>query len=119
MGQRVRVRYTHSMTARARKRRGLLRFIIALGAVLGASYAGGCNTASFSERSPCRGAGCTCEEDPEQPLCKGFNEREDASLTEPFDANPANEAGDEAGEAGEAGDAEADAPEAGDDPDAG
>lgn len=109
MGQRVRVGYTRAMAARARKRRGVFGFILAAGVVLGASYAGGCNKASFSDRAPCQGDGCTCEDDPEQALCKGFNERDDASLTEPFDANPAVDAGD----AGDAGDAASD--DAGDD----
>jgi hypothetical protein len=54
----------------------------------GAAYAGGCNTASYSGETPCSGSACTCEQDPEQPLCKAFNDRDDASLTEPFDAAP-------------------------------
>lgn len=54
----------------------------------GGAYAGGCNTASYSGQSPCQGAACTCEQDPEQPLCKGFNDRDDASLTEAFDGAP-------------------------------
>ena len=89
------------MIGRARRRRALVRLLVVAALALGAGYAGGCTTASFSERDPCRGVTCTCEEDPEQPLCKGFNERDDASLTEPFDAAPqdANEAGPEAGDA--------------------
>lgn len=83
------------MKRRERRLRTLARLLVIAGMTAGAGYAGGCNTASFSERAPCRGSTCTCEEDPEQPLCKGFNEREDASLTEPFDAAPqdASEAG--------------------------
>jgi hypothetical protein len=71
-----------------RKKRTLFRLVVAAGIALGAGHAAGCTTATFSERAPCRGSSCACEEDPEQPLCKGFNQRDDASLTEPFDAAP-------------------------------
>lgn len=95
------------MIRSARRQRTLLRLLVVAGLALGAAHASGCTTASFSEREPCRGSSCTCEDDPEQPLCRGFNARDDASLTEPFDAEPqdASEAGAEA----EAGDAHADA----------
>lgn len=89
------------MIGRARRKRTLVRLLVVAAIAIGAGYAGGCTTASFSEREPCRGTSCSCEEDPEQPLCKGYNERGDASLTEPFDAEPprTDEGGTEAGDA--------------------
>jgi hypothetical protein len=75
---------------------------------LGAAHAGGCNTASFGERVPCRGSGCACEEDPQQPLCKGFDQRGDASLTEPFDGAP-QDASEAAVDSSDATDADSDA----------
>ena len=87
-----------------------VRFVRIVGVgtlLLGSSYAGGCSDASLLEVGPCRGASCSCEQDPQQPLCKGYNERGDARLEEPFDASlqDAREAG-EAGE-DESGDGEA------------
>lgn len=101
------VRYTGRMLRRARRQRAVVRLVAVACLSMGAAYAGGCTRAELSERPPCRGETCTCAEDPQQPLCKGFNERDDASLTEPFDgaAQDASEAG-----AVDAADADSDAP---------
>jgi hypothetical protein len=100
------------MLTRARRRAPLARLLVVASLTLGAGYAGGCTTADLSQNPPCTGASCTCEQDPQQPRCKGFNERDDASLTEPFDAQPQDAS--EAGPA-DAGDAETDGPDDGGD----
>jgi hypothetical protein len=78
------------------KKSGRLRTAVVLGAVLGLAGAGACSTASLTDREPCRGAGCSCEEDPSQALCKGFNERLEGGSTESSapDAADAAEASD-------------------------
>jgi hypothetical protein len=100
------------MQRRARRRPPLVRLLVVAGLALGAAYAGGCTTADLSQNPPCTGSSCTCEQDPNQSRCKGFNDRDDASLTEPFDGalKDANEAG-----PAEAGDAETDGPDDGGD----
>jgi hypothetical protein len=98
------------MTSSRRLRARVRLLVVSAGVALAAAYGGGCNGAGFSDPGPCRGAGCTCAQDPEQPLCKGYNVRDDASLEGPFDgatedaqdgatdvARDASDGGDEAG----------------------
>ena len=77
-------------------------FLAILGLVIG------CSAGTLINAPTCQGNGCTCDEDPTQPLCKGFNDRPEGG-TELPDASeggtttdaevdaPAGDAGDEAG----------------------
>jgi hypothetical protein len=76
--------------------------LVAVGAVTA------CSPGTLINPPTCQGAGCTCEEDPSQPLCKGFNDRPEGGTELPdggeggsdasSDAEPdAADAGDEAG----------------------
>jgi hypothetical protein len=81
------------------RRRFLLLFVIGMG-ILGMAVA--CNSADFTPATPkdCRKVQCDCEEDPNQPTCKGFTGPEgglDGGLipdTSDFDAG--NDAGTDA-----------------------
>ncbi len=80
--------------------------------VIGAHLAAACNDTPLRYFEPCRGIGCSCESDPNQPLCRGFNERPEGSPG--FDAGVVEASDDvvDAGEtdaASEAADADADA----------
>lgn len=58
--------------------RPLFPFVFVLGAAMAARAAVGCNTVDVIPIAECKpGAVCTCQEEPNQPLCKGFNERPD------------------------------------------
>ena len=92
-----------------RIRRRLIGFILIVTAALGAAHAGGCNSASLTDSGPCVGSGCTCEADPTQPRCKGYNERPDGDIIDTRDARGAEDA------PVEASDAASDAPDDGGD----
>src|SRR4051812_32630595 len=71
------------MKARTSNRRRLGWFVILAAGLAGAVAA--CETAPTRDAPECKpGAICTCEEDPTQPLCRGFNDRPDATV--PVDA---------------------------------
>lgn len=89
------------------------RLIITLGAALGISAAMACTGDKISAPAACQGTGCSCEEDPFQPLCKGFNDRPEGGTGVILDA-ATPDTGD-AREPTEAGDAEAGGPEDGGD----
>lgn len=76
--------------------------------VIGAHAAAACNDTPLRYFEPCRGLGCTCEADPSQPLCRGFNERPEGSPG--FDAGIV-EASDDVFEPGDGSDDAADAEE--------
>ncbi len=40
----------------------------------------GCNGALIPPPPQCTGPSCSCDEDPLQPLCKGFNDRPDGQI---------------------------------------
>jgi hypothetical protein len=69
-------------------RRLLRLMVVAALAAVGAHSAVACNKADFVDRdnSGCREAKCTCDEDPSQPTCKGFNERGETGPLDPVDA---------------------------------
>lgn len=68
------------------KRRGLVRYVVLLGLTLGGvQSAAGCNDTPLIGVPRCRPGLCTCEEDPAQQTCKGFNERPEGGPVVPFD----------------------------------
>ena len=98
---------------RLKNLRVALRLLIVVGAAFVAGSAGGCNKADFTDTQTggCREAKCTCEEDPLQPTCKGFNGRPEfeSGLPEAMPVfNDAN-AGNDASDAADADDAASDA----------
>lgn len=105
------------MAVRSRNLRFLSRALVVLVATLGFQAAAGCNSAGYTDSGPCTGSACTCEQDPNQPLCKGFNDRPETGADLPdgsfqFDAakNAAPDAADAAdGADGGVGDASDDA----------
>lgn len=96
---------------RREQRCGALRLLGIFAFVMGAHLAAACNDSPLKYFEPCRGIGCSCESDPNQPLCRGFNERPEASPG--FDAGIV-EASDDVLDAGEI-DAGSDATDADDD----
>jgi hypothetical protein len=60
-----------------------LSFLV--GGALAAQSAAGCNDAPLIGVPVCRPGLCTCEEDPQQPTCKGFNDRPEGGK-DPADA---------------------------------
>ena len=69
----------------------MLRAVFWLSLVAGATFA--CNAVTACNDSPlidvprCRPGLCTCEEDPTQATCRGFNERPEGGK-DPADATP-------------------------------
>lgn len=57
------------------------------GSAVAAHAAAGCNDSPLILVPPCRPGLCTCEEDPAQSTCKGFNERPEGGK-DPADATP-------------------------------
>jgi hypothetical protein len=49
-------------------------------------FAIGCTGSLLSPPPHCTGTQCSCEEDPLQPLCKGFNTRPDGGMIDMSDA---------------------------------
>lgn len=95
-------------------KRAVLSLVLVVAPALALGLVAACNDASLTESPQCRGAGCTCEQDPEQPTCRGYtgdasanpaDGSVDAGAVDVADAGPADgDAGD-----GDGGDAEADA----------
>lgn len=76
------------------KRGGRFRFrFVALLAIAlgGAELAAACNDNPLITVPPCRPGLCTCEEDPAQQTCKGFNDRPEGGPVAPFDAGDAGD----------------------------
>lgn len=65
------------MTRRA-KRRALSSLAVLFGAAT--IYVVGCAGEIIPPPPQCTGSGCSCDEDPLQPLCKAFNERPDGQV---------------------------------------
>jgi hypothetical protein len=65
------------MTRRT-KRRALSSFAVLFGAAT--LVALGCTGSLITPPPQCTGTGCSCDEDPLQPLCKGFNNRPDGQI---------------------------------------
>ena len=99
----------------ATKVRRMLGVMLVLGVTVAAGYGAGCDdTAIPLPVAGCRETRCTCEEDPLQPTCKGFNARPEAGSTEEFDGGPGFDAARGDGSTVDAaGDASADAADAG------
>jgi len=64
------------MTRRAKRR--ALTLAVLFGAATLVVY--GCAGDLIPPPPQCTGAGCSCDEDPLQPLCKGFNDRPDGQI---------------------------------------
>lgn len=61
--------------------------VAALGACgLAAQVVGACNDNPLIQVPPCRPGLCTCEEDPSQATCRGFNDRPEGGK-DPADAS--------------------------------
>lgn len=77
------------MTRRA-KRRALSksRVFRSVAVLFGAAtlFAIGCTGSLIAPPPQCTGTQCSCEEDPLQPLCKGFNTRPDGGMLDMSDA---------------------------------
>jgi hypothetical protein len=71
------------MTRRA-KRRALSSLAVLFGAAVLVTI--GCTGDLISPPPQCTGTQCSCEEDPLQPLCKGFNTRPDGGMLDMSDA---------------------------------
>lgn len=91
-----------------------LGLVLVLSVMVGIGAAVACTGDVISRPAPCKGAGCTCEQDPSQPLCKGFDDRPegggvivDSAAPEAGDATMPSDASD-AGDAADAADAPAD-----------
>lgn len=98
--------------SKPKKLLGLFPLVMVFGAVLAARATAGCSDAELTEATPCRGAGCTCEQDPSQERCRGYSPVDgsgvpgDAAVP---DAPPGDaDAGDatDAADSGDAGDAD-------------
>src|SRR3954454_17003649 len=87
------------------KVRVLLWLSAIAGSVLAAQVVWGCNDSPLIEVPVCRPGLCTCEEDPQQATCKGFNERPEGGK-DPADAKIPETSPDDAPD-----DAPADAPD--------
>jgi hypothetical protein len=96
------------MSGRARDVRVRFRWVIVVGAALGIGAAVACSGEIITRPAPCKGAGCSCEEDPFQPLCKGFNDRPEGGTGVVLDADTPDTG--DASKPSEAGDAASDAP---------
>ncbi|CAN5765139.1 hypothetical protein BH11MYX4_BH11MYX4_67820 [soil metagenome] len=72
-----------------------------------------CNDNPLVEVPACRPGLCTCEEDPTQATCKGFNDRPEGGK-DPADATPVETSIPDTSTADAAGDAPTDAEDAGD-----
>lgn len=73
------------------RRDATLRFVFWLSIAASAALTGNvvlaCNDNPLIPVPVCRPGLCTCEEDPTQPTCKGFNERPEGGK-DPADATP-------------------------------
>ena len=83
----------------------LSRVAVVAGAVLGLRAAAGCNSAGYSDPGPCTGPSCTCEQDPTQARCKGFNDHPETGADLPDGAFQFDAAEAEAPDAADGGDA--------------
>lgn len=70
-------------------RRGLFVLSLALGGALAGRSVVACNDNPIITAPTCAPGGCSCDEDPSQATCKGFNEREEGGK-DPADATPVN-----------------------------
>ena len=91
----------------AKPARALLPYVMMLGlGGLVMRSAAGCNDAELTVSPICRGAGCTCEQDPSQPRCQGLSPDDSGDQT-PNEAGPLPEASTEGGlDAADAADAD-------------
>lgn len=60
--------------------------VVSASGALTAHSAGGCNDAPLIQPPGCSPGQCTCEEDPAQSTCSGFDDRPDGG-SDPADAN--------------------------------
>lgn len=94
----------------AKRSRAFFPWVMMLG-LGGLAVYTACNDAELTVSPICRGAGCTCEQDPSQPRCQGLSPDDAGDLT-PNEAGPlpegSVEAGSDASDGGDAADAELD-----------
>ncbi len=69
---------------RTAKRRALSAFAVLFGAAT--LVAIGCSGDLITPPPQCTGSTCSCDQDPLQPLCKGFNDRPDGGVLDMSDA---------------------------------
>ncbi len=70
----------------------LIRFAAVVGlAAAGARAAAACNDTALVEPPNCHPAHCTCEEDPAQSVCRGFNDRPEASKPDASESDAGDE----------------------------
>jgi hypothetical protein len=87
--------------SRETRARGFWRLAVAAAVTaLGVRFAAACNDTALVPLPDCHPNNCTCDQDPFQPLCKGFNDKPEAGAPIPFaeagsdsavDASDANE----------------------------
>ena len=63
----------------------------------------GCNRATLTAAPDCTGNGCTCEEEPSQPTCAGFNGGDAVRIKADANGPIEPDAGDDAADAAEGG----------------
>ena len=83
--------------------------VVSASGALTAHSAAACNNTPLILPPACRPGQCTCEQDPTQPTCGGFDDRADGD-SDPADANGADTSADGSAE----GDASDDGPDAAD-----
>jgi len=91
--------------------RGLVPLLMAALAALSVHATAGCSDAELTEAPPCRGAGCTCEQDPSQERCRGYSPLDGGGMPQgdtgaPDGAPDATTDAADAGDASDAGDAD-------------
>lgn len=96
------------------KLHGLFRFVAVVGlAAVGARAAAACNDTALIEPPDCHPDHCTCEQDPVQLSCTGFNDRPESGPPNRSDASDADASEPDASDSGDA--APSDAPDDGGD----
>jgi hypothetical protein len=88
--------------------RFLFALILSAGGLFAIQTVVGCDSAELTTPPDCKGNGCTCEQDPQQPRCRGFQPPDNNLEAGPPSDAPitfADTGTDAAADAGDAGDA--------------
>ena len=80
------------------KRRRLFPLLVLFVGALGATYAAACNDTALVESPDCHPDHCSCEQDPFQPLCRGFNDKPEGGGTVIFTEAGPDTSGEDAGD---------------------